>query len=704
MKRALLIITFAFAVGAQTGQTLAAVKIAVPLASPSLDPRASAASWSEATKLTLPWDIVHNRTSSERTTLRIASDGRALYLRFDASQREPIAASQHTNNVGQGSDDEVWIDVWPNGNDGYFYQFLATPNGTHYAYSSENSDFSPTWKSEGVERNGGYTVTMSIPFDIMRNARSGTWKVQFVRFIHATGEEQVWSYSRTQPQQDAYGNADYALAGEMLVPAPKGVALAAPKARLALYALGESAAQSLGGSTSRVGADLSIPIAPTASLFATFHPDDSNVELDQQSISPSVFQRYYSEVRPFFTQAASFYNNFNCVACPMNALLYTPAIPTPREGYAIEGKHGPFGFASFDALGDGRNDLASEFGYSSPDSRWQSSIERTSVNMPGFVDNATEAGTSYSDLKHMSAYFNYGNDSGTNVLQGNQSQYYDLGGGWFSQTFGFGGALRKIGSYYDPADGFVSHPGIAGYALFNAKIWDFDKNSKLASIGLSGFLDRYQGPTDGIAQSDNQLLLDVLTKSALDLQVYTGSDYWRFGSTLTPISQNGGFSLTYHSGLQTNNPGQFPYHGSSATPTSINYSTGRYGSGRLDTWFRNTTMRLGNRGSLIVALDDTAQFEPSTASNIQWFDSVSYAYQIARNSSFAIGIRRVLGDPPLPNGGGNCVGRCTNLSLAYHLRLRHAEFYLAYGNPNTLSTAPQAIFKVIFYAGAEKGT
>ncbi len=116
-------------------------------------------------------------------------------------------------------------------------------------------------------------------------------------------------------------------------------------------------------------------------------------------------------------------------------------------------------------------------------------------------------------------------------------------------------------------------------------------------------------------------------------------------------------------------------------------------------------MRVGNRGALTFAVDDTAQWMPApTPSNIQWFESVSYSYQIGRNSSFAIGVRRVVGYPPIPNGGGNCEGTCSNVSVAYHMRLRNSELYVAYGNPNTLVTVPQAIFKVIFYAGAAKGT
>jgi hypothetical protein len=706
MKRRFWALGLALAIAANAAPVLAFAQLGVPQTDdPPLDPAAPIAGWAKTAGLTLPWDAVRSRPASEATKAWIATDGHSLFVRFDATQHEPIAAQQHTNDVGQGNDDEVWVDLWPNGISGYFYQFYATPNGTHYEYSSENTAYSPNWESQGAVVAGGYSVTMQIPFDVLRNAHGGVWRAQFVRYVHATGEQQVWSYDRVQMQPDTYGNADYAHAGSIALPQFHGIAASRPKPRAAVYALAEAASKTIGGSTSRVGADVSIPITPTASFYSTFHPDYSNVELDQQSIAPTVYQRYYNEVRPFFTQAANFYNQFNCDACPNIQALYTPAIPTPREGYAVEGKQGPFGFASFDSVGDGRNDLASALDYTSQDTRWYSSIERVAVNLPGLTDDVTETGVAYSDLKHLSAYFNYGSDSGTNVLLPDQAQYYDFGGGWANQTFGFFGATRKVGEYYNPADGFVSHPGIAGYALYSAKIWDFSGNDRLASVGISGFVDRYQGLSQGIAQSDNQILLDVLTKSALDLQLFSGSNYWRFGNVLTPISQNGGFQFTYDSGLQTNNPGQFPNHGTSSTPTTISYNTGRYGKGRLDTWFRTTTIRVGNHGALTLALDDTAQWLPAPASsNVQWFDSVSYAYQIGRNSSFAIGIRRVIGSPPIPNGGGDCVGSCSNVSVAYHLRLHNGEFYLAYGNPNALTTVPQVIFKVIFYGGAQKGT
>ena len=685
--------------------------LSVPMADPPLSPSSPASAWSQSAAAQLKWDVLHREGAGESTTARIATDGHFLYVRFDAQQRESIAAAQHSDDVGQGSDDAVWIDLWPNGLHGFYYQFQATPNGTHFESSSENTSYQPRWESRGAPVAGGYIVTMKIPLDVIRGVHSGAWSVQFVRYVHSTGAQYVWSYDSSQTSPD-----DVARAGRMMMPDGIQASAARPKPRLAVYALGDVVSSAYGGSTSRVGADLSIPITPTASFYSTFHPDYSNVELDQQSISPTVYQRFFSEVRPFFTQAANFYNNFNCDACPSIVSLYTPAIPTPREGYAVEGKQGLFSLASFDAIGvNGRSDVASVLDYNSPDTRWSATLQRVSVNYPGFTDNTSGTGIAFYDLKHASFYVNAGHDSGTNVLDGSQGQWFDAGGGWSSKTFGLFGSIRKLGQYYNPADGFISHPGIAGYALYAGKIFDFSPNSKLESTGVSGFLDRYQGPAYGSAQSDNQLLLDVLTKSALDLQVFTGSAYWRFNSStdpsspspglLEPISQNAGFQFTYHSGLQTNNPGNFPNHGSSATPTTLTYWTGRYGAGRLDTWFRSSTLRAGPRGLLTFVVDNTSQWMPNgTPDNIQWFDSLSYAYQISSDSSLALGVRRVIGNPPVPNGGGNCSGACTNLSVAYHLRMKHDELYFAYGNPNTLTTVPQVIFKMIFYEGAEKGS
>jgi len=659
-------------------------------------------------KVSLTWDVDHARPAADKTDVYTYSDGKFLYVRFVAEQHAPIVATQHSDdtvtggsNIGGGiawSDDAVWVDLWPKGATGFQFQFEANPNGAHNEASTENVSYAPHWQSHGERTADGYEVTMAIPYAVIHGAHAGTWRVQFVRYVRTTGELDVWSYDPAQTNPD-----DAARAGSVTFTQIAKQPLPSP--RVAPYALGEAASRTIGDSTSRVGMDFSIPVAQTASFFGTLHPDYSNVELDQQSISPTVFQRTYSEVRPFFTQAAPYFNNFNCNVCNgYRTTLYTYGIPTPREGYAFEGREGEFGLAAFDAIGEDRTDAAAALTYTSPDTHWNGAFQHVITDLPGLNDETNMGGLSYWNGKYLSFYANDATEAGTLVTSPSQGQWLDAGGGWGNQKFALYGSVRKVGDEFDPVDGFDSHPGIAGYGLYTARIWTFAPNDKLISAGVSLFMDRYQGVQYGQAQTDNQILFDLLTKSTIDLQLQSGSDYWRFGEVMTPVSQSAGFSLTYHSGTQ-NNVGNFPSHGSSATPTYIQYYTGRYGLGRLDTWYRSTTMRVGERGYLTFAVDDTAQWMREYGpDNIQWFDSVSYSYQIDRNSSFAIGVRKVVGDPPQPNGGGNCVGTCTNVSVAYHLRLLRYEFYAAYGDPNTLTTVPQAIFKVIFYAGAQKGT
>ena len=74
------------------------------------------------------------------------------------------------NEGGDTTDDEVYVDLWPNGVNGFYYQFAANPIGTHWQYSSENTAYSPTWSSFGAPHAGGFTTTMAIPLKALRGA------------------------------------------------------------------------------------------------------------------------------------------------------------------------------------------------------------------------------------------------------------------------------------------------------------------------------------------------------------------------------------------------------------------------------------------------------------------------------------------------------------------------------------------------------
>ncbi|HZT12603.1 MAG TPA: hypothetical protein VFA29_07360, partial [Candidatus Baltobacteraceae bacterium] len=170
--------------------------VAVPITAqpPSLDPVADLPEWRDAPVLPLNENLQLHQPATEKTTVRILGDKNFLYVRFDAEQREPIVITQRSNNVGEGADDEVWVDLWPNDRAGFAYKFVASAAGVRYQYSSENTAFEPTWDAKAVDNAGGYSVVLKIPLAVLHiSGKPRSWTAQFVRVVRATGETQVWS-------------------------------------------------------------------------------------------------------------------------------------------------------------------------------------------------------------------------------------------------------------------------------------------------------------------------------------------------------------------------------------------------------------------------------------------------------------------------------------------------------------------------------
>ena len=423
------------------------------IALPALDapPSMSGAiddSWSTGAHVSLPTDYTNRRPSGEETGVVVARNGDAIDIAFDVHQSGGRIASQQTNGSSVLSDDYVGAYFWPQGTHGFQYEFVANPRGARYQTSSENSSYSPQWTAVAKENASGYVVTMRIPLTLIRTGGSTTWKAQFVRQDVSTNSIDVWTYSASQSNLN-----DPVYAGTISDVIGKSVA-ARPKARAQVYALGELTTKSQGGSTSRLGADFSLPVTSTSSLIASIHPDYSNVEVDQQTISPTPFAYQYSEVRPFFTQAAqSFNQTFSCSNCP--ALLYTPSIPTYRDGYAYEGTQGPLSFAAFDTVGQSRNDQAQVFTYTQQDAHdvFNTSIQHTGVDIAGDLHDETTSLTSGFLDRHTHVYYyaNAATDRGSNVTSPGDGNYLETGAGVTTPLLGYGLNYQQIANSSNPS-------------------------------------------------------------------------------------------------------------------------------------------------------------------------------------------------------------------------------------------------------------
>jgi len=450
---------FAVAPAATTTDSfvISAVNVTAP---PKLDGTLDDPAWKTAAHATLGWDFTFQRPAEHVTDAYVLVDAKYMYVAFHAKQHEPIIATQHTNDQPMPTDDVVRIYVWPAGSSGNEYGFVANPVGTRYEFSSENTAFSPVWDAVAKTTPDGYIVTERIPISVMRGDGRGTWRVQFDRRVRATNQVVEWAHDPAQGGTDSNFYAGYLRGMEVVAKNAR------TKPRLAVYGLAEAASEDLGGSTSRMGADLSIPVTQTSSFVATFHPDYSNVELDQQSISPTAFPRRYSEVRPFFTQGQNFYNAFNCNDCLNTPFLYTPNIPTPRDGYAFEGKQGLFTFGAFTAQGNERNDNAQAISWNTADRANWLLYQRVGVDTPTIHDVAQYFQPIVGNTHNFNAYATFGDEHGNTITDPDGGKYREYGVNFYTPKSGLFAAYHEVGTQYSPPDSFVQIDDVRGPTVY----------------------------------------------------------------------------------------------------------------------------------------------------------------------------------------------------------------------------------------------
>ncbi|MBV8368537.1 MAG: hypothetical protein JO036_06325 [Candidatus Eremiobacteraeota bacterium] len=667
--------------------------------------------WKDASSVTLGMDFNRRSAATEVTKVFIGQENDHLDIMFIAAQKEPIAETQLTNGSGVTSDDYVEVELAPQGTKGFEYTFVANPKGAQFQTSTENSAYAPQWSATGTKTATGYAVTMRIPLQIMRGGGAMTWRVQFARYTQATNELSVWAYSPRASQV-----ADATFFGSLGGLGIRQTASTRPKARIQPYSLAE-----FGSSTgARMGLDASIPISPTASFVTSLHPDYSNVEVDQQTIAPTAFPRQYSEVRPFFTQVGSSFNSwFSCGNCPIP--LYTPAIPRFSQGYAVEGTQGPLTFAAYDALGKGRSDEAETLAYSFSNAGHAVLLAAQGVGVatPSSVDHTTTLDAGYlNQTSHFGAYANTGQDRGTYVTSPQLGNYFEGGSFYAGATLQYGLTYQKVGAQFNPQDGYVQQPDVAGYEAYARKIFNFSSKSAIEDIFL---LDAYTRQWNGqgrLALATNYGQVNVDLKNLFTVGVSLNHQgVLTSEGRLLPFDSNG-FLIGYRLGKNQAN-------GSSTTtsaPTYVQYSGGPYYDGKLDSWVYHSTVRLSKRLSIALETDEdryeaTVRGESTTT---QWLERASLDWQVSRYARFDIGARRIVG-PNLPNSfqplalsspsicSGNpyypgCFVKAGNLSLAFHFLAFKNEFYAVYGDPNALTTSPAFYLKWIRYIGAEKGT
>jgi len=738
------------AVGAACAGPLPASAIATPndtypalvvSAPPALALNFATAPWTAAKPID-GFETLTTRTQARyATTARILFDASNVYVAIHCEQQgAAITATQTTNNVGFGLDDFAGIGIDTTGN-GQAYYFEVTPRGVRYQQATESSRYNPFWTALAQTKNGDWDALLVVPFAVLRtqSAPVQRWRVNVVRHIAAVNENETWAYDPLM--SDAGGENGFPQFGDARFwPYVDGIKVSGrtirPKPRAELYAL-----SSAGGDrniyqqatqlfapqgTRHFGIDVNVPITGTLAFVGALAPDFSNVEVDQQTISPQEFRRGLTEYRPFFAQGANFFSPLsqNSINSAPNALFYSPGIGPFTHGAKIEGTYGDQSIGLLNVAGAGFNDSVIAFKHSLPNRTFGYSLDAVSAHHQD--GNLTAYPFSDSDLSydamvggrnlHNGLVYTaeYAAENGTSVpgtsprLAYKSENLLDV----HKQNYEVFTEYRDIGPKWNPIDGFTNVADIRGPGTFFDLSGNPPKKSPLKRAEVFIFGDRLTDGSGAAHQADFFINADLIFKNLLHLSGGPSFSALRFYGGGTSLV---GYDLGYTGGVTAPFNSHYVNVGyKDGTPTPYDFSTswGPFETFNADGTLRPTYLRqysfttsrpLGQKFTLGLEYDGTLEAFPTQNPNARTYDGqqlrrISLGEALGDESNLSVSLRSISG-----TGGFALPG--LNLAASYHRRFHNdSELFINYGTPAAPATLQRIIVKYIFRAGSGAGT
>ncbi len=312
-----------------TGSVARHAKAASVTTAPVIDGKLDDAAWRAATVLTdfVQREPVEGMPVSERTEVRIVTDGEALYVGAWLYDREAaqIVPSEKIRDVQLTNSDyfAFILDTYHDRQNGFL--FGTTPSGIEHdeqviregegggvnvqgqnraqsgALGGVNLNWDASWSVATSQDGEGWYAEFRIPFATIRYGAGDTqtWGLNIMRGIRRRNEEAFWS--RVSRQFSINRLSQAGTLDELAVPTQR-IATATP------YLLGSSArnyaTQGAFGSTGDAGIDAKYGITPSLTLDLTVNTDFAQVEVDEQRTNLTRFPLFFPEKRPFFLENA----------------------------------------------------------------------------------------------------------------------------------------------------------------------------------------------------------------------------------------------------------------------------------------------------------------------------------------------------------------------------------------------------------------
>ncbi len=245
--------------------------------------------------------------ATEATEVRVASDGRTIFIGAYLHDREPgklIVNDIKKDFKEEDQDDfEVLLDTFGDRRNGYVFITNIAGAKADRQVANEGREVNTSWdavwsvKTRVVE--DGWVVEMAIPLRSLRfDPTAGhPWGINFSRRIRRKNEVVFWA-----PVPRSYNLARVSLAGDLIGLAIEG---AGKNLRIKPYVLGR-AVREIGGTSFDeqvdAGVDLKVGLGSGLTLDATVNPDFAQVEADEQQVNLTQFSQFFPEKREFFLE------------------------------------------------------------------------------------------------------------------------------------------------------------------------------------------------------------------------------------------------------------------------------------------------------------------------------------------------------------------------------------------------------------------
>ncbi|MBV6522061.1 MAG: hypothetical protein MNPFHGCM_02205 [Gemmatimonadaceae bacterium] len=296
---------------------------------PVIDGRLDESVWMEGATFDgfIQRDPAEGQPVTERTEVRVLTDGEALYVGAWLFDREPrlIVAGEKVRDVTLSNSDyfSFILDTYLDRQNGFV--FGTTPAGVEYdgqvvkegegggvfqsgqtrmqagSMGGFNLNWDGSWTVATSQDSSGWYAEFRIPFSTLRYGGGATqvWGFNMSRNIRRKNEESHWS---PIPREfNLYRLSRAGLLEGLEVPARR-VATITP------YVLGSSSRdfQATGSynTTGDFGFDAKYGLTPSLTLDLTYNTDFAQVEVDEQRTNLTRFPLFFPEKRPFFLENA----------------------------------------------------------------------------------------------------------------------------------------------------------------------------------------------------------------------------------------------------------------------------------------------------------------------------------------------------------------------------------------------------------------